>query len=334
MDDKNITLQHLSIVLERISKHISNNFAPAVHVHGSNEITGMSGYTMVEEENQDLHLVLSSGDSLNKAIGKLERSVANIAYKIETEIANHLHDDIYYRKGYIDNKEAELLESDAQVLSDANTFTTLTVNAAVKDLVNGAPATLDTLAELAKALDEDENFAASVAANLSEKVAGPTYSNIDNIAVFNTTDGKTVRDSGYTINTSVPPNAIFTDYRVTSVPNTSKTLYLVGTSNAAGETGTLNFDSGIYVPSAGTLTANVFNGDLVGRADTAGVADEALKTRGVLTIQAQNVAVNTFNGSESKTINITRELLDVHDTSYTTKATDAEVQLLIESIFD
>ena len=95
MDDKNITLQHLSIVLERISKHISNNFAPAVHVHGSNEITGMSGYVMAEEENQGLHLVLSSGDSLNKAIGKLERSVANIAYKIETEIANHLHDDIF-----------------------------------------------------------------------------------------------------------------------------------------------------------------------------------------------------------------------------------------------
>ena len=48
MDDKNITLYHLSIVLERINSYIVSNYAPSAHVHGTNEITSLAAYTIGE----------------------------------------------------------------------------------------------------------------------------------------------------------------------------------------------------------------------------------------------------------------------------------------------
>ena len=71
MDDKNITLYHLSIVLERINSYIVSNYAPSAHVHGTNEITSLAAYTIGEEGNDEMYIMLSPADSLNKAIGKL-----------------------------------------------------------------------------------------------------------------------------------------------------------------------------------------------------------------------------------------------------------------------
>lgn len=50
-------------------------------------------------------------------------------------------------------------------------------------------------------------------------VKGPDSSTVDHIATFNGADGKTVKDSGFTIATSVPANAVFTDNSVTAVGN-------------------------------------------------------------------------------------------------------------------
>lgn len=49
------------------------------------------------------------------------------------------------------------------------------VDKKVSDLVNSAPETLDTLKELADALGNDANFAATVATNLGKKLDTETY---------------------------------------------------------------------------------------------------------------------------------------------------------------
>lgn len=334
MNEKNITLSHLSIVLERISLYVSKNYAPAFHNHSSDHITIMHGYNIASESYTDMHVPLISSDTLNIAIGKLERSVFNIAYKIETDLLNHVHDDIYYRKTYIDQKVQDLLDSDAQTLESANSYTNETVRKAVTDLVSTAPETLDTLGELANALGNDENFATTIATELGKKVEGPNSATIDHIAIFNNSNGKSVKDSGFTIQTSVPPGALFTDHNVKTSQMMGKTLYLTGTTSASGSTNELGIHNEVYITSTGYLRASVFVGDLQGKANTAGVADEALKTRGNLIVQVESNQVDIFNGSTNKTVNITRDLLDVHDKAYTEKATDAEIQSLLNNIFE
>jgi|GEM_PF-5513991 len=64
------------------------------------------------------------------------------------------------RKGYVDSKAAQEA-SDA--LSSANSYT----DSAISGLVNGAPALLDTLKELADALGNDENFATTISGQIS-----------------------------------------------------------------------------------------------------------------------------------------------------------------------
>ncbi len=64
------------------------------------------------------------------------------------------------RKGYVDTKaETEA----ANALSSANDYT----DSAISGLVNGAPALLDTLKELADALGSDENFAVTIGNQIS-----------------------------------------------------------------------------------------------------------------------------------------------------------------------
>lgn len=70
-----------------------------------------------------------------------------------------------------------------------------------------------------------------------------------------------IKTSGYTIATSVPSGALFTDKNVqTSQANTTK-IYLAGTPTTGTATGVLNYDSNVYLTTtAGTLHATTFDG--------------------------------------------------------------------------
>lgn len=64
------------------------------------------------------------------------------------------------RKGYVDSKAAQ---EAGDALNSANSYT----DSAISSLVNGATALLDTLKELADALGSDENFATTIAGQIS-----------------------------------------------------------------------------------------------------------------------------------------------------------------------
>ena len=83
--------------------------------------------------------------------------------------------------------------------------------------------------------------------NLDGAVIGPASSTDDHIVTFNGTSGALVKDSGFTIGTSVPPNAVFTD-----------TTYSAGTGISISN-GTINNTGIISVTagdSAGTIKVN------------------------------------------------------------------------------
>lgn len=108
---------------------------------------------------------------LDNAVSALESN--NVEHQKEYEA---LKADVAL-KAYItdvDAKDAIVLadaqayadSKDAQVLVDAKGY----ADGAVAALVNGAPETLDTLKELADALGNDADFAASVMAQLAQRV--------------------------------------------------------------------------------------------------------------------------------------------------------------------
>lgn len=92
-----------------------------------------------------------------------------------------------------------------------------------------------------------------VQSNVDGAVTGPSSSTSGRIATFNGTTGKVIQDSGYTIATSVPSNAKFTDTTYTA------TTTSIGSASA----GTAISADDITAWSAGTVTtASVANGVL------------------------------------------------------------------------
>ena len=79
-----------------------------------------------------------------------------------------------------------------------------------------------------------------------------------------------IKTSGYTIAKSVPSNALFTDENVKSSEANTTKLWLVGSDTSGTRTGTLKYDSGVYITTtAGTIHATTFEGALSGTASRA-----------------------------------------------------------------
>lgn len=74
---------------------------------------------------------------------------------------------------------------------------------------------------------------------ISGLVTGPSSAVSGNVAVFNGTTGKTIKDSGFTIGKSVPSNAVFTDTdtKVTSAANHYTPATASGSDKAASASG-------------------------------------------------------------------------------------------------
>ena len=118
----------------------------------------------------------------------------------------------------------------------------------------------DMIVCLADGTEANDADWAVIQANIDGAVTGPVSSVADHIAVFDGATGKVVKDSGFTIETSVPSGAIFTDENVTVEENAAVKFTLVG-AEAAG-TGHLLTDSGVYVTAnAGELQASTVIAD-------------------------------------------------------------------------
>ena len=100
----------------------------------------------------------------------------------------------YATTAYVDQAEADAVASangytDTQVaatLSSANSYT----DTAINNLIDGAPAALDTLNEIAAAINDDANYAATIAAQLATKAA-TTYVDSQDTATLNSANSYT-----------------------------------------------------------------------------------------------------------------------------------------------
>lgn len=143
------------------------------------------------------------------------------------------------------------------MLTAANVYT----DQEIAELVNSAPATLDTLKELSTALENNPNFATSMTTTLATKASYDTTTlpTGGQIAVFHsdqTANRGKIITTGFTINTSVPAGAVFTDTKPGTLTTTSTTSLTTASSESL--TGTINLHkvakTGAYADLVGLPT--------------------------------------------------------------------------------
>ena len=134
-----------------------------------------------------------------------------------------------------------------------------------------------------------------VQANIDGAVTGPASATAGHIAVFDGATGKVIKDGTYTIATSVPSNAVFTDTKVTSVDNHYKPANgttLIGTAGSPVTAGG-KVITGITADSSGHIT-NIITGTIPAAPTLSGLG-------GVGTINASGTAPLTLSASKSST---------------------------------
>lgn len=334
---------------------------PNLHNQASNTINAMTGYTKASTVT-----AISTSDTLNTAIGKLEKALDGKADN-GSQPASHNHDDRYYTETEIDTKITDINESISTNLGTAKTYTDTKVAA----LVDSAPETLNTLNELAAALGDDANFATTI----TNKIAGKANANHTHDPATTTSNGFMTTDmvtklngiatnannyvhpttsgnkhipsggsSGQFLGWSADGTAQWvanpnTDKKVqTTADTTTSKLYFTGATGAA--TGGLKYNTSIYFNATnGTITANGFNGKATsaGTADTStscsGTAANANKVNQSLTIQLNGTTQGAWDGSSAKTINITPSSIGAPTTADVAKATNTEVDNMLTTIF-
>lgn len=134
-----------------------------------------------------------------------------------------------------------------------------------------------------------------VQANIDGAVTGPASATAGHIAVFDGATGKVIKDGTYTIATSVPSNAVFTDTKVTSVDNHYKPANgttLIGTAGSPVTAGG-KVVTGITADSSGHIT-DIITGTIPAAPTLSGLG-------GVGTINASGTAPLTLSTSKSST---------------------------------
>ena len=135
-----------------------------------------------------------------------------------------------------------------------------------------------------------------VQTNVNGAVTGPASAVDAHIATFNGTTGKIIQDSGFTIATSVPANAVFTD-----------TTYTF----ASGTDGSFT-----VTPSDGVAqTVSIGKPATAGAADTAAVADEVAHDLSI-TLGTGGTA-STFDGSADVSITVTPSAIGAAEATHT-----------------
>ena len=343
--------------------NITITAAPNAHNQASNTINAMTGYTKATESS-----AIDAADTLNAAIGKLEFKVDSKQDSGDFAQRVHTHDDRYYTESEINTKITNLQTADTNNLKAAKDYT----DSKVAALVDSAPETLDTLNELAAALGDDPNFAATMATNLGNKadknhghgnattsaagfMSKDDKAKLDGIAanannyVHPTSSGNkhipAGGSSGQFLKWSADGTAVWaanpnTDKNVAvSADTASETLYLTAATGAV--TAGLKYNSGVKLNAkTGAITATTFVGALSGNATTAttatncsGTAASANKVNHTLTLQFNGTTNKTFDGSSNQTFNVTCAAIGAATTADAAKATDEEVTTMLDTLF-
>ena len=306
----------------------------------SDKITVMTGYVKPDSTGD-----ISAVDSLNVALGKLEKALDGKQAAGSYAPGTHDHNTLYYTKQEISDILTNIEGGGSASLEVAKSYTDAAIN---KLLGEGTPEALDTLKEIASALGDDPNLAGTLTTEIGKKadkdhthddattttagfMSAEDKAKLDGIAegannyVHPTDAGNKHIPAGGTTGQALLWTAdgtaewgtvTTTDQFVKNSLNTAVKAYITGTTNSATSTGEQVFDTGVYLTTnAGELQAKTFIGDLTGTATKATTADActgnaltattADKTKASITISLNGNDQGAFDGSQTKNIDIT-----------------------------
>ena len=306
----------------------------------SDKITVMTGYVKPDSTGD-----ISAVDSLNVALGKLEKALDGKQAAGSYAPGTHDHNTLYYTKQEISDILTNIEGGGSASLEAAKSYTDAAIN---KLLGEGTPEALDTLKEIASALGDNPNLAGTLTTEIGKKadkdhthndattttagfMSAEDKAKLDGIAegannyVHPTDAGNKHIPAGGTTGQALLWTAdgtaewgtvTTTDQFVKNSLNTAVKAYITGTTNSATSTGEQVFDTGVYLTAnAGELQARTFIGDLTGTATKATTADActgnaltattADKTKASITISLNGNDQGAFDGSQTKNIDIT-----------------------------
>ena len=303
----------------------------------SDKVTSLTGYVKPDATTEILVT-----DSLNTALGKLEKALEGKQNTGDYALKEHNHNDAYYTKQEVVDLISEVSVSGDAGIAAAKKYTDDAITALVG---NATPESLDTLKELADALGNDPNFSTTVVNSIAGKAdknhthpdvtitnsgfmssadkikLDGIQENANNYVHPDTAGHKHIPAGGaagqaliYSEDgTAVWGNVSVTDQYVKNNLNTTAKAYITGTTSDATQIGEQVFDTGVFLTDkAGELQATTFIGDLTGTATKALTADacagsaaSADKTKEALSISLNGVPQKSFNGSEAVSIQIT-----------------------------
>ena len=302
----------------------------------SDKVTSLTGYVKPDTTTEILVT-----DSLNTALGKLEKALEGKQNTGDYALREHNHNDSYYTKQEVIDMISEISAGGSVDLVAAKKYTDDAITALIG---NATPDSLDTLKELADALGNDPNFSTTVVNNIAGK-ADKNHTHTDvtitNSGFMSSADKIKLDGIQENANNYVHPDtagykhipaggavgqalvysedgtAVWgtvssTDQYVKNNLNTTAKAYITGTTSAITGIGEQVFDTGVYLTeNVGELQAKTFVGNLTGTADTAlsaekctGNAASADKTKEALDITLNGAPQQSFNGSEAVSIQI------------------------------
>ena len=303
----------------------------------SDKVTSLTGYAKPDTTTEILVT-----DSLNSALGKLEKALEGKQNTGDYALREHSHNDSYYTKQEVLDMIGGISAGGSADLAAAKKYTDDAITALVG---NATPESLDTLKELADALGNDPNFSTTVVnsiAGKADKDHTHTDVTITNSGFMSSADkikldgiqesannyvhpdtagykhipagGETGQALVYSEDgTAVWGTVSSTDQYVKNNLNTTAKAYITGTTSDSTQIGEQVFDTGVYLTeNVGELAAKTFVGNLTGTANSAlsaekctGSAASADKTKEALDITLNGAPQQSFNGSEAVSIQIT-----------------------------
>lgn len=181
----------------------------------------------------------------------------------------------------------------SQLTNNSDFATNASVDTKIANLVNSAPEALNTLGELATALQTHEDAYDALLTTVGgkvDKVSGKGLSTNDYTtaeknklagiasgAEVNVQSDWSVTDSTSDAFIKNKPSVVYVNQYYTTTNNNYPLLFkaLAGNTSTANQLGSTRFVNNIYAnPSTGTVYATTFNGALKGNADTATNADK------------------------------------------------------------
>lgn len=293
---------------------IKNGSLVVPNVVGKDEIlisnTGAGRGIVIDNTNGTGHAIeITAGKGIKVAKDPTENLEVTTKQYVDNKLANksnvgHTHDDRYYTESEINDKLKAIDSKIGTVLSanDALVFKgivdsdhplpTAGYEVGYTYRVNEAGTYADQKCEqgdliicIADALSTNTPHWTVAQTNIDGAVVGPASAVNNHVAIFNGTNGKAIKDSGFTIGKSVPSNAVFTD--------THYTTHLYAGTGTAQNAATTNGNTKLTIADNTTIRNNV---TIKGSGATTVVSDSS----GNITINSTNTNTWKANTSSSE----------------------------------